>query len=361
MVDDLARSGPQSDARHQTPSRAAIAAALGVPADRLATDPVPGRVHDHWRYEPAGGGLALMVRVPKLSHLGLAPRPALIYEAEAFRRAGAGGTTPRLHWVLRPSAALPRGALVVEAVDGRPPHLPDDLPALGRALAGIHALPVPVPARRRPLLDPADAIGYLLGVVRSQFEPVRDRVPAAARRLLDDELAAAVRVAGGDRPMARLALADTHPGNFRVRADGTAVMLDVERPVYDSPAVDLAHASLPTSLTWDPAVTGRAGRDDVVRFHNAWAAAVPADLAAAVRPHVLAYRRLVWLRTTSWACAWAVRNRPAAALAARDAETGPAQTREARQLARFVDPAMMEAARGEWGGPGAFSAEELIP
>lgn len=335
------------------PTRATLASALGVPADRLADHPAPGRVHDHWRLEAEGG--ARMVRIPKLSHLGLAPRAALIYEAQAFRRAAAGGTTPRLHRILRVRPELPWGALVVDAVDGRAPRLPDDLPALGRALAGVHALPAPDPARRRPLLDPPDPVGYLLGVVRDQLAPVQDRLTPGARRLLEAEAAAVVVPAA--RPEPRLSLADTHPGNFRIRADGSAVMLDVERPVYDSPAVDLAHASLPTSLAWDSAVTGAWTRADIVRFHNAWAAAVPRALAAAARPHVLSYRRLIWLRTTSWACAWAARNDLAAALASPE----PATARLARRLARFVDPAMMEAARDQWAGTDAFTAEELIP
>jgi len=337
------------------PSRDRVASALGVPVDRLAVTPLPGRVHDHWRLDAADG--PLLVRVPKLSHLGLSPRAALIYEAQAFRRAAPGGTTPCLHRILRVSPGLPWGALVVDAIDGRPPRLPDDLPAIGRALAGVHALPVPPPARRRPLLDPADPVGYLLGVVDDQLEPVRGRLGAEARRLLEAETAAARAAVPPTRPAPRLALADTHPGNFRVRDDGRAVMVDVERPVYDSPAVDLAHASLPTSLAWDPAVTGTAGRAEIVRFHNAWAAAVPGDLAAAVRTAVLVYRRLVWLRTTSWACAWTARNDLAAALDSPD----PATAGLARRLARFVDPEMMEAARGEWTGTGAFTEEELIP
>ena len=340
----------------ETLSRAALAAALRVPPERLAGRPLPGRVHDHWRLAMPDGPDRL-VRVPKLSHLGLGPRPALIYEAEAFRRAGPGGTTPLLHAILRVGPALPRGALVVDAVDGRPPRLPDDLPALGRALAGVHAIALPSPARRRPLLDPADPVGYLLSVISEQLDPVRDRLAPAALRLLDAEFAAAAAGGGGPRPEPRLALADTHPGNFLVRSDGSAVMVDVERPVYDSPAVDLAHASLPTSLSWDPAVGGTAGRADIAGFHAAWAAAVPRPLALAVRPHVLAYRRLVWLRTTSWACAWAARNDLAAALASPE----PATAGLARRLARFVDPAMMEAARGQWTGPEAFTGEELIP
>lgn len=348
MVDDSPRSCPLE-------ARAAIATALGVAVERLAAAPIPGRVHDHWRLD--GCDPALMVRVPKLSHLGLRPRPALRYEAQAFRRAAPGGTTPRLHAILRVRPALPWGALVVDAVDGRPPHLPDDLAALGRALAGVHALPLPPPERRQPLLDPEDPVGYLLTVVAGQLDPVRGRLAPAARRLLEHEIAAAARAAPDARPEPRLALSDTHPGNFRIRPDGAAVMLDVERPLYDSPALDLAHASLPTSLAWDAAVTGAAGRTDLVGFHNAWAAAVPRALADAVRPHVLAYRRLVWLRTTSWACAWAARNDLASALASAE----PATAGPARRLARFVDPAMMEAARAQWAGAGAFTAEELVP
>ncbi|MEQ9137437.1 MAG: phosphotransferase, partial [Thalassobaculum sp.] len=184
-----------------------------------------------------------------------------------------------------------------------------------------------------------------------------DRLAAPVARLLATELAAAAAAAATVRPAPALVLADTHPGNFLVRCDGTAVMVDVERPVYDSPAVDLAHASLPTSLGWDPAVTGSAGRADVVAFHNAWAAAVPAAVAAAVRAWVLPYRRLVWLRTTSWACAWAARNDLTAALESAE----PATAGLARRLARFVDPAMMESAREQWAGAGAFNVEELIP
>src|SRR3546814_19558916 len=69
----------------------------------------------------------------------------------------------------------------------------------------------------------------------------------------------------------------------------------------------------------------------------------------AVRPHVLAYRRLVWLRTTSWACAWAARNDLAAALAS----TVPATAGPARRLARFVHRTLMAEAPAPWGGTGA--------
>jgi hypothetical protein len=341
-----------TDSRSADPTRPTLAAALGLPEEAIAAAPVEGRVHRHWRL--AGGRLA---RVPRMSHLGLSPRRNLIYAAQAFRRMAPGGAVPRLHRVLRVSPDLPWGALVVENVEGTVPELPRDLPAIGRALAAIHRLPVP--ANRAPFVDPADPLAYLLSVARDQLAPVQDRLEGAAGRILEEEIAWAESLiaARPPRPRPSLAAADTHPGNFRIRPDGSAVLLDVERPVYDSAGVDLAHASLPTSLAWDPAVTGAAGRADIVAFHTAWAAEVPADLAEAVRPWVLPYRRLIWLRTTSWACAWAARNDLSAALASADAATSGL----ARRLARFVDPAMMEEARSGWTDARAFSGEELVP
>lgn len=341
-----------TDSLSADPTRATLAAALAVAEDAIAADPVEGRVHRHWRL--SGGRL---VRVPRMSHLGLSPRRNLIYAAQAFRRMAPSGAAPRLHGVLRVSSGLPWGALVVDDVDGVVPALPTDLPSIGRALAAIHRLPVPT--LRSPFVDPSDPLAYLLSVARGQLEPVRDRLEGEARRILEEEIAWAEALIAKrpSRPGPSLVAADTHPGNFRIRPDGSAVLLDVERPVYDSAGVDLAHASLPTSLAWDPAVTGVAERADIVAFHTAWAAAVPAELAESVRPWVLPYRRLIWLRTTSWACAWAARNDLSAALESADAATSGL----ARRLARFVDPAMMEKARSGWIGDRAFSGEELIP
>ncbi|SDG11744.1 aminoglycoside phosphotransferase family protein [Thalassobaculum litoreum] len=341
-----------TDSRSVDPTRTTLAAALALSEDAIAAEPVEGRVHRHWRL--AGGRL---VRVPRMSHLGLSPRRNLIYAARAFRRMAPSGAVPRLHGMLRVSPDLPWGALVVDDVDGAVPTLPTDLPAIGRALAAIHRLPVPT--RRAPFVDPADPLTYLLTVARRQLAPVQDRLEGDARRILDEEMgwAEGLIAQAPPRPAPSLVAADTHPGNFRILPDGAAVLLDVERPVYDSAAVDLAHASLPSSLAWDPAVRGGAERADIVAFHGAWAAEVPADLAAAVRPWVLPYRRLIWLRTTSWACAWAATNDLSAALASADAATSGL----ARRLARFVDPAMMEEARSGWIGDRAFSGEELIP
>lgn len=51
--------------------------------------------------------------------MDLAPAANLAYQAACFERAACSGHTPALLGVLAPSAALPRGALIVEEIVGR--------------------------------------------------------------------------------------------------------------------------------------------------------------------------------------------------------------------------------------------------
>ena len=120
----------------------------------------------HWHLRLVGSGL--LARIPKQSQLGLDAAAHLAYEAACFERAAASGHTPGLVAVLPPSAALPRGALLVHEVDGRPLRLPQDLPALVQALAALHALPLPAAPARAPLRDPADALADLAHEVDTQ-------------------------------------------------------------------------------------------------------------------------------------------------------------------------------------------------
>lgn len=91
----------------------------------------------------------------------------------------------------------------------------------------------------------------------------------------------AAHVTGQAQPC-RLIATDAHPGNWLVR-EGKAVLVDWEKGQYSSPAVDLAHASLYTSTTWDVVAAGAPSLATIVGFYQDWLGQAEPALAAAVR------------------------------------------------------------------------------
>ncbi|HEX3500616.1 MAG TPA: phosphotransferase [Stellaceae bacterium] len=308
-----------------------------------------GIAHAHYRL-PA---LGLVLRIPRLSQWALAPEDNLAYQEACFRRAEQSGATPRLHAVLPITAALPRGALLVEAIEGRPPRLPDDMPALAEALARLHALPLPASAARPPLVDHSlsGPIAGTLAVIERQVPALDDPdLPAATRDILLAELAWARRWAAetaiADQPI-RLVGTDTHPGNFIVRGDGSAVLVDLEKALYGSPAIDLAHCSLPTSTSWDLDVQAMLSRQEIIAFYRHYLARIDPVLATRLRPLLGPSRRLTWLRTMMWCARWRV-----AAATSPDwsqDRVDPVLLAHIRsRVAAFFAPEMVAATREEW-------------
>jgi len=276
-----------------------------LPADALEPMPLKGVAHDHVRLR----GHGLVARIPRWSQMGLDPLAALDHQATAFRRAEASGHTPRLHAVLPPADGLPMGALLVTEIEGHTPRLPADMPAIARALAALHRLPVPDADDRAPLPAPADPAGALLAQVERQAGWFADAgLSPEARRLIAEELEAAhldSPASDGPPPLTMVGV-DVHPGNFLIDGAGKAWFTDLEKLQYGHPAMDLAHASLYSSTKWDPAVDTALTAAEIAGFHAAWAAAVPKTLADAVRPGLKPLRRLTWLRTLSWMARWSV-------------------------------------------------------
>jgi aminoglycoside phosphotransferase (APT) family kinase protein len=104
-------------------------------------------------------------------------------------------------------------------------------------------------------------------------------------RCLQAELAdLAVLCAQPGRPEVTLVAFDAHPGNFIVRADGSAVLVDLEKCRYSHPGLDLAHATLYTSTTWD--IEGRCvlSPSEVAAFYRAWAVCVGEAQALPAKP-----------------------------------------------------------------------------
>lgn len=311
-----------------------------LPAEALEPMPLKGVAHDHVRLR----GHRLVARVPRWSQMGLAADAALDHQAAAFRRAEPCGHTPSLVAVLPPEPGLPMGALLVTEIAGRPPRLPGDMPAIARALAALHRMPLPEPGERAPLPAPADPVAATLAHVERQADWFdRAGLAPAARAAIAAELEETRRFRTGLPQPCALVGSDVHPGNFLIDGNGKAWFTDLEKLQYGHPAIDLAHASLPTSTRWDREVDAELSPEEVAVFLAAWEAAVPARLAEAVRPWLKPLRRLTWLRTLSWMARWKVEG---AILSPGMPE--PLRRHMDTHVAAILHPDSIQRVRGEW-------------
>lgn len=269
----------------------------------LQAMPDKGLAHDHVRLVGSGW----LARIPKQSQMGLPAAHNLAYQRACFERCAAGGHTPALHSVLAPSPWLPRGALVVQEIVGRPAHLPQDLREIATALASLHTLAVPASADRTPLLDAADPLLDLLQEITVQAAYLeRGRVAPMVHRVVAQQLQALRTLCEQTpRPPRCLIAFDGHPGNFLVRADGSAVLVDLEKCRYAYPGLDLAHATLYTSTTWDLHTHAVLSQSEVVAAYRVWADAA-GPLAAASLAWQVPLRRAMWLWSITWCAKWRV-------------------------------------------------------
>jgi aminoglycoside phosphotransferase (APT) family kinase protein len=265
-----------------------------------------GLAHHHVRIVGSG----LLARVPKQSQMGLDAATNLAYEAACYRRAAASGHVPLVDSELPVSAALPRGALLVQEVVGRNARLPQDLPAIAEAFAAIHGLPLPDgAAERAPLRDDADPLAALRAEIDAQaaYLDAAALAPAARAAVQAQRAQLARQCESGARPPRRLIAFDGHPGNFLVRAsDGRAMLVDLEKARYSHPPLDLAHATLYTSTTWDIDADSRAELTpaQVQAFYDAWQRGC--EIGAASRAWFVPLRAAMWLWSITWCAKWRV-------------------------------------------------------
>lgn len=278
--------------------------AAGRPEADAAIEPLADRGLAHWHLRLVGSGMLL--RVPKQSQMGLAPGAHLAYEACCFQRAAPCGHSPRLAAVLPPGAGLPRGALLVDEVIGRPLQLPADLPALVTALAALHALPLPAVARRSPLLDPVDLLAALQAeiMIQAQHLPAARLQPSAARVIGHELHRLQQLLLLPQRPARHMIAFDAHPGNFLVDAQDRAWLVDLEKARYGAAALDLAHATLYTSTTWDLASQAVLDDSQVLAAARQWLTTMTPEEQAWVAP----LRRAMGLWSLTWCAKWRVQS-----------------------------------------------------
>jgi len=306
-----------------------------------------GVSHDHWRI----GDSDLVLRIPRMNQWGLVAADALAYQAAAFDRASKSDHTPECRAILAPGDQLPRGALLVTAINGRTPALPDDLTAIAVALAAIHELPVPTEDKLAPLQIHRNPVSSTLQVIEEQAAFLSDAG-------IDDETAAGIRedlawarnFAGQGEPdfPHRLVCTDAHPGNFLIDAAGKAWFVDLEKALYGAAPIDLAHVTLGTSTSWDPDCRGELSAADVGGFYHHYLDLVDRERAAAFGPWLLPMRRLTWLRTITWFARWKAQWSGDDHAAMRD-------PRMAAHIRTHVDrcfaPEVVAATRGDWLAP----------
>jgi aminoglycoside phosphotransferase (APT) family kinase protein len=358
----------------KVPNLAALAAALarlpgfeGIRPEELELLAIKGLAHDHLGV----AGRPVLLRVPKQSQFALSAADNLAYQAACFARVAESGHGPRLYGVIAPGPEIPMGALVVERIQGRPPKLPDDLPALAEAMARVHALPLPPAAARAPLADHRDPVAGALEEIEAQAAFVPEAgLEAEAQAEIAEELAwarrfaAEVRAEGRDQPIT-LVLTDTHPGNFLIEDGGRAVIVDLEKALYGSPGTDLAHATVYSSTTWDLDTYAELSLDEVAGFYRRYLVALETaagpHLAARLGPWLVPLRRLLFLRAITWCVKWSVAHRRAG-LAGKDradsTEDWSAENSDpaliahvAGRVADYLSPATLKRMRGEWLGP----------
>ena len=270
-----------------------------------APEPMADKGLAHWHFRLPGTGW--IVRIPKQSQMNLPAEANLAYQSACFVRAASSGHTPKLLGVLSPSEYLPRGALLVEEIVGTPAQLPRDLSAIMEALASIHALALPDEAARRPLLDPADSLRALLCEVDAQAKHLDAANLASPSRAGIDAVRERVRAGTGvarDMPK-RLIAFDAHPGNFLVRNNGVAALVDLEKARYGMAALDVAHATLVTSTTWDLESSTVLRTAEVIDAYEHWALTVGETAAGEGADWVLA-RAAMWLWSVTWCAKWRV-------------------------------------------------------
>ncbi|RDB43207.1 aminoglycoside phosphotransferase family protein [Halomonas sp. DQ26W] len=262
-----------------------------------------GLAHAHLRLGESGW----LLRIPKQSQMGLEPKAHLTYESTCFARAAPSGVTPTMAESLPLCPALPRGALVVKAIEGRSASLPGDLPALMRSLAAIHRLPLPASAECVPLLAPRDPLVSMYREVldQAQYLADADLEPEAEQGIRHELAQFSASIETPQRPAKRLITFDAHPGNFLIDVDGKAWMVDLEKARYSYPGFDLAHATLYTSTTWDINSHAVLDSDAIVAAYAAWEREMGCTGRDQRHWH-LPLRRAMWLWSVTWCAKWQV-------------------------------------------------------
>ncbi len=270
--------------------------------------PSKGLAHEHVRLL----GTGWLARIPIQSQMQWSASDNLLYQQACFARASAAGYAPTCWHVLPPSANLPRGALIVQEIEGRAAQLPQDLSAIARSLAQLHRLPLPAIDQCAPLVNTADPLQAMYDEICAQarYLPQAGLASTVASRIHIEMQSLHTLCQSDQRPFKRLIAFDGHPGNFVIakQPDGPekAYLVDLEKCRYSYPSFDLAHATLYTSTTWSIDSSTVLSPSDVLQTYRSWSSHVDEALAVDAQRWHLPLRRAMWLWSVTWCAKWRV-------------------------------------------------------
>jgi thiamine kinase-like enzyme len=270
-----------------------------IHGEKISVLSTKGITHDHWRI----GNSNYVLRIPKMSQWGMKPDNQLAYESTAFQRASKSGHCPELIATIPICEKLPRGALLVEFINGHAPRLPSDLYAISNAFSAIHKLPLPSPNKRKPLQYHTKPIAEMLKIIEEQATFLsKATLSKRARKEVEEELFWAKRLKNQGEPEVPICLVgtDTHPGNFLIDTNGKAWFVDLEKALYGVPYIDLAHATLAVSTGWDPDCATKITTKHVGNFYRYYHSEMNHIKSNEFYSWALNFRRLTWLRTMTW-------------------------------------------------------------
>ncbi len=251
---------------------------MGVSLEHLAA----GAYHDH--HVLTIDGRPVVLRRCTGSQWGLAPAAQLAREHATLVALAPTGLAPRPLGLL-----VDPPLLLEELVEGRPFDYARDLPALGAALAQVHAhAPEHLPAvdARAELL--ADGAAWLARARTAGTDPEAVALLAA--------LGERVERAGPIAAPAVLVHTDLNAGNLVATEHGVR-LLDWEAARRGPAAWDLAHALSPTTTRWDAATAcalTQADRDALLDAYVAAGGSAGAVAQVGALLEAVVFRALSW-------------------------------------------------------------------
>ena len=253
------------------------------------------------------GDTGWLLRIPQGNQLGLDSAAYLQQQKACYQTAQASGHTPGFLDILPPSPALSEGALVIQAIKGRKPQLPQDWKAIAGSLAALHAIDINQNNGLEVATYPFAGQSFLLNTIFSDAY-ARAQLNPATRALIDAELEDIndlIEQLKDDKSLTlSLIGGDSHPANFMIDDNGKAWLVDLEYLAYDMAHIDLADAGLTITTRLEPDMTPCQEKTARQKFHDDWKKAAAPHLTDKADSLISLAERTVRARTLLWLTYW---------------------------------------------------------